>query len=112
MVRPCSKLTEGRLPKLALKWMPKRKGTRGRPKKYWMEGIRKAMNERNLNEGQWGDRKRWSLGVGHRRKKFLNLHTLLLLLLFLLSMLLISVRGCVNPRPICGRKDYANEKFQ
>ena len=30
-----------------------------------MEGIKKAMNERNLNEGQWEDRKQWSLGVGH-----------------------------------------------
>jgi len=28
-----------------------------------MEGIRKAMNERNLNEDQWEDRKQWSLGV-------------------------------------------------
>jgi len=28
-----------------------------------MEGIKKAMNERNLNEGQWEDRKQWSLGV-------------------------------------------------
>ena len=35
-----------------------------------MEGIRKAMNERNLNEGQWEDRKQWSLGVGQRRKSF------------------------------------------
>jgi hypothetical protein len=26
-------------------------------KKNWMEGIRKAMNERNLKEGQWEDRK-------------------------------------------------------
>jgi len=25
--------------------------------KNWMEGIKKAMNERNLNEGQWEDRK-------------------------------------------------------
>jgi hypothetical protein len=33
-----------------------------------MEGIRKAMNERNQNEGQWEDRKQWSLGVGQRRK--------------------------------------------
>ena len=33
-----------------------------------MEGIRKAMNE--LNEGQWEDRKQWSLGVGQRRTKF------------------------------------------
>ena len=37
-----------------------------------MEGIRKAVNERNLNEGQWEDRKQWSLGVGQRRKTFWN----------------------------------------
>ena len=50
--------------------MPKQKRARGRPKKNWMEGIKKAMNERNLNEGQWQDRKQWSLGVGQRRKRF------------------------------------------
>ena len=38
--------------KIALKWMPKQKRARGRPKKNWVKGIRKAMNERNLNEGQ------------------------------------------------------------
>ena len=43
---------------------------RGRPKKNWMEGIKKVMNERNLNEGQWEDRKQWSLGVGQGRKTF------------------------------------------
>jgi hypothetical protein len=32
--------------------------------------VRKTMNERNLIEGQWEDRKQWSLGVGHRRKAF------------------------------------------
>jgi hypothetical protein len=37
-----------------------------------MEVIRKAMNERNLNEGQWKDRKQWSLGVGQCRKKVLK----------------------------------------
>jgi hypothetical protein len=37
-----------------------------------MEGIRKAMNERNLNEGQREDRKQWSLGVGQRRKNVLK----------------------------------------
>jgi hypothetical protein len=36
----------------------------------WLEGIKKAMNKRNLSEGQWEDRKKWSLGVGHRRKTF------------------------------------------
>jgi hypothetical protein len=30
------------------------------------------MNERNLNEGQWEDRKQWSLGVGQRRITFWN----------------------------------------
>jgi len=31
---------------------------------------KEAMNERNLNEGQWEDRKHWSLGVGQCRKTF------------------------------------------
>jgi len=66
------RMAEGRLPKIALKWMPKQKRARGRPKKNWMEGIRKEMNERNLNEGQWEGRKQWSLGVGQRRKTFWN----------------------------------------
>jgi hypothetical protein len=61
---------EGRLPKMALKWMPKQKRAQGRPKKNWLEGIKKAMHERNLNYGQWEDRKQWSLGVGQRRKTF------------------------------------------
>jgi len=50
-------MAEERLPKIALKWMPKQKRARGRPKKNWMEGMKKAMNERNLSEGQWEDRK-------------------------------------------------------
>jgi len=49
-------MAEGRLPKIALKWMLKQKRARGRPKKNWVDGIRKAMNGRNLNEGQWEDR--------------------------------------------------------
>jgi len=64
------RMAEGILPKIALKWTSKQKRTRGRQKKIWMEGIMKAMNERNLNEGQWEDRKQWSLGVGQRRKAF------------------------------------------
>jgi hypothetical protein len=64
------RMAEGRLPKIALRWMPKQKSARGRPKKNWMEGIRKAMNERNLKDGQWEDREQWSLGGGQRRKSF------------------------------------------
>jgi len=40
------RMAEGRLSKVALKWMSKQRRVRGRPKKKWMEGIRKAMNER------------------------------------------------------------------
>jgi len=65
-------MAEERLPKIALKWMPKQKTERGRPKKNWMEGIKKVMNERNLNECQWEDWKHWSLGVGQRRKRVLK----------------------------------------
>jgi hypothetical protein len=36
-------MAEGRLPKIALKWMPKQKRAGGRPKKNWMEVISKAM---------------------------------------------------------------------
>jgi len=64
------RMAEERVLKIALKWMPKQKRARGRPKKNWMEGIKKAMNERNLSEGQWEDRKQWSLSVGQRRKTF------------------------------------------
>ena len=64
------RMAEERLPKIALKWMAKQHRARGRPEKSWMEGIKRAMNDINLNEGQWEDRKRWSLGVGQRRNQF------------------------------------------
>ena len=37
-----------------------------------VEWQRKAVNERNLNEGQREDRKQWSLGVEQRKKAFWN----------------------------------------
>jgi len=45
------RMAEGRLPKIALKWISKQKRARGRREKNWMERI-KVMNERNPNEGQ------------------------------------------------------------
>jgi hypothetical protein len=55
--------------------MPKQRRAWGRPKKKWMERIKKAMHKRNLNEGQWEDRKQRNLGVGQRRKTFWNRYT-------------------------------------
>jgi hypothetical protein len=63
-------MAEGRLPKIALKLVPKQKRARGRPTKNRMEDIRKTMKERILKEGRWEDRKKWSLGVRQRRKTF------------------------------------------
>jgi hypothetical protein len=48
-------MAEGRLPKIALKWIAKQKRAGGRLKKNWMEDIRKAMNEKNLNKSQLED---------------------------------------------------------
>ena len=92
MVRPCSE--NGRrkiIPKITLKWMQKQKRARGRPNKNWMEGIRKAMNERNLNEGQWEDRKQWSLGVGQRRKKFWNQYICVYIYIYIYIHLSVKV---------------------
>jgi hypothetical protein len=65
-------MAEGRLPKIASKWMPKQRRARGSRKKNWIEGIKKAMNGRNLKEGQWEDREQWSIGVRQHRKTFQN----------------------------------------
>jgi hypothetical protein len=63
------RMAEGRLPKLKLKWMPKQRRARGKPKKNWMEGIKKTMNGRNLKEGHWEDKEQWSLGVGQEDRE-------------------------------------------
>ena len=70
MVRPCSKNGRRKITENSIEVDGETKRARGRLKKNWMEGIRKAMNERNLIEDQWEDRKQWSLGVGQRRKTF------------------------------------------
>jgi len=67
MVRPCSengrrKITQN---SIEVDAETKREHEVDRRKTGW-----KAMNERNLNEGQWKHRKQWSLGVGQRRKTF------------------------------------------
>jgi hypothetical protein len=64
------RMAEKRLPSIALRWRPEQRRARGRPKKNWMEGIRKAMNERNLQESQWEDRKQCILGIGQRGRTF------------------------------------------
>lgn len=64
------RMEERRLPKIAMNWVPPNRRKRGRPKKTWIEGIRKAMSTRDLREEQWNNRIEWKLGIGQRRKTF------------------------------------------
>ena len=57
MVRPCSENGRRKITQNIIEVDAETKESTRRPKKNWMESIRKAMNERNLNEGQWKDRK-------------------------------------------------------
>jgi hypothetical protein len=52
-----------------------KESTRKTEKKNWMESVRKAMNERNLNEDQYEDRKQRNQCVGQRRKTYFNRYT-------------------------------------
>jgi len=74
MVRPCPKNGRRKITQNSVEVDAETKEstrkTEERPNKNWMEDIRKAMNERNLNEGQWEGRKQWSVGVGQRRTTF------------------------------------------
>ena len=70
MVWPCSKNGRRKIAQNSIEVDAKTKQSTRKTKKNWMEGIKKVMNERNLNEGQWEDKKQWSLGVGQRRKTF------------------------------------------
>ena len=69
MVRPCSENGRRKITQNSTEVDAETKeSTRKTEEK--LDGRYKAMNERNLNEGQWEDRKQWSLGVGQRRKTF------------------------------------------
>ena len=69
MVRPCSENGRRKITQNSIEVDAETKeSTRKTEGKNWLEGTRKAMNERNLKEGQWEDRKQWSLVVGQSRK--------------------------------------------
>jgi hypothetical protein len=70
MIRPCLENGRRNITENRIEVDAERKESTRKAEKNWIEIIRKAMNERNLNEGQWEDRKQWSLGVGQRRKSF------------------------------------------
>jgi len=69
MVRPCSKNGRRKIPQNSIEVdAATNESTRKTEEK--LDGRYKEGHERNLNEGQWEDRKQWSLGDGQRRKTF------------------------------------------
>lgn len=64
------RMEDHRLPEQVMTWMPHYKRKKGRSKKTWDEGIRRAMSERNLEEEQWENRRKWRLDIGQRRRTF------------------------------------------
>jgi hypothetical protein len=56
--------------KQAMQWKRRWSKKKGRPKLTWMDNIKRAMSERNVQEGQWMKREEWRLGIGKRRYTF------------------------------------------
>ena len=69
MVRPCSENGRRKITQNNIEVDAETK-ERTRKTEEKLDERYKAINERNLNEGQWEDRKQWSLGVGQGRKTF------------------------------------------
>ena len=57
-----------RIPRMVLQWIPTDRRKRGRPKCSWIQGIHRAMSDRNLQVGDWNDRETWRQGTGRRRR--------------------------------------------
>ena len=73
MVRPCSENGRRKITQNNIEVDAETK-ERTRKTEEKLDERYKAINERNLNEGQWEDRKQWSLGVGQGRKTFWNIY--------------------------------------
>jgi hypothetical protein len=55
-------VTEGRIERLIVEWIPGKRRKRGRARNNWMEGVKEAMISGNLEQDQWRNREEWSLG--------------------------------------------------
>ena len=61
-----NRMTEERLPKKMLDWVPPGRRRRGRPMKGWREGIEAEMLRCSIPQNLWFEREQWRLGVVER----------------------------------------------
>jgi hypothetical protein len=66
------RMSEERIPKLIVEWIPLERRKRGRPRKTWMERVKAAMTTRNLGTDQWRKREERRLVSGRRRQLLEN----------------------------------------
>jgi hypothetical protein len=62
------RMSDGRIPKLTVEWIPEKRRKRGHPGKTWMEGVQAAMTTRNLEQDQCRNREEWRLVSGRWRQ--------------------------------------------
>ena len=58
------RMPDERLPKKVMEWEPEGRRKIGRPKKSWMEGVRKAMSSRDLTDADAERRDVWKSKLG------------------------------------------------
>jgi hypothetical protein len=62
------RMPEERWPKRMLDWVSNRRRKTGRPRRAWRENIKAEMAWRDLQHGDWENRKAWQAGCGKRRQ--------------------------------------------
>jgi len=65
-------MTEERITKLIMDWLPLERRKRGRRRKTWVEGVQAAMTTTNLEPDHWRNREEWRLVSGRRRQLLKN----------------------------------------
>ncbi|CAH0395324.1 unnamed protein product [Bemisia tabaci] len=65
--RHVQRMSEERLPKQVLDWIPPGKKRRGRTVKGWRQGVDEEMLRRQLPDNLWEDRHMWRLGAVERQ---------------------------------------------
>ena len=61
------RISEERIQKLIMEWIPLERRKTGRPRKTRIEAVQAAMTTRNLEPVQWRNREEWRLVSGRRR---------------------------------------------
>ena len=63
-----NRMTEERLPKKMLDWVPPGRRRRGRPVRGWRQGVLNEIRDCQLPDDLWEDRALWRLGVAQRQR--------------------------------------------